>query len=156
MASSWFFILPLLTVCLRFSVFLYVYSHWNFSTLCFAPRTQCDILVEAADVFPRVSFRVRDRLRQLEVHVSTLEAWKIRTWLAYPYFPVWHFLNNVPVIVPVLNRYDLIISSIMRQSLCNCAIPYSRPTNRPSPHPSPRSSVSPVVWFSINPYSLTC
>ena len=58
--------------------------------------------------------------------VRTREAWKLWTWLAYPYFPVWHFLNKVPVIVPVLNRCGLIISSMMRQSSCYYAIPYRR------------------------------
>jgi len=44
-------------------------------------------------------------------------------------------LNKVPAIVPLLNRYDLIISSMMRHSSGDCAIPYSH-THRPVPSPS--------------------
>ena len=79
---------------------------------------------------------------------------KISDMTGIPYFPVWHFLNKVSVSVPVLNRYDLIISSMMRQSSCNCAVPYSRPTHRHS-H-SDRHCLLSFDSLSINPFMLTC
>jgi hypothetical protein len=54
---------------IRSEIFQLYASPWSY-----APRTQCDTLVQSADVCSSLSFRVRERLRQLVVHVSTLEA----------------------------------------------------------------------------------
>jgi hypothetical protein len=90
-----------------FFVFLAIIRSWNLLTLCFALVLRTENLMwhfsrSCRTFFSSLSFCIRERLRQLVVHVNTLEAWKLRTWLAYTYFPVWHFLNKVPLIVPVL------------------------------------------------------